>query len=85
MNVVLTSARMNRKRWLIVVLSLLIVGLNLNTALVAFTSYAEPISSTQMQNLYIEKILKCALPTVVFALLIVVLLFGGKKRSKDGG
>jgi hypothetical protein len=52
-----------------------VIALNLGTFCFAHTTYAQPISSTQVQNIYIEKIWMSTLPTAAIAIVIALIQF----------
>jgi hypothetical protein len=45
----------------------------------SFVSYAQPISSADMQNFYISRILTFGIPAVVMQIAAVILVFSGKQ------
>jgi len=51
--------------------------------LIAHNTYAQTITSTRMQNIYIHKIYLCSLPTVAIALLVLILQIYRSRKSAE--
>ena len=51
--------------------------------LVSFTTYAEPITSSSMQNIYIQKILYHGIPILVLQIILMITFFLSKKPKTE--